>query len=577
MKRITKLLSLALALLLALLPLTAWAEESEAAPIEVAPAETEIELASEFEDAPEVEVETEPEGMPAQGIDETFIVYESTEATRWVGWQFRIDYPEMASATFKSSSTKVATVDTYGVVTCKRTGTTKITVNLSDGQKRTLTLKVISKGSVQASLYSGSLGHVPVKSGATILLWEYKSYDLYAGDGYTSPESGFEVTTYDETVADASQYADGSATLYTYAPGTTTVTVKSSRGKKLTFKVRVVSEKTPTNLYRLEVHDPDTYDEYLANSLEPVVVYQHVPVMVEAITEPSDAEGTYDWKFSNSKIAKVVTSQDTQRFCIVEPLKEGTTTLTCTTDLGLKETIKLKVEAQKTCQIDMYHPMLYDTDEIAKGKTGTALVGEELEFSQVLNFGTEVGTCKWKSSNSKVLKITGTDNSGSVKYCTAQALKAGSATLTCTSSKLGKFSIKVKVLANKVDKVHPKPTKAEMQAAGFGVSVKSVERKADGSLVVELYLLNANGTVTWLETMDGRLIGRDSYGNERLHAFQGLDDVKLNSKKYASKTFKLTFRPDSRIQDDFFDVRKYADFEIYLDCIVRYKGDGHGA
>ena len=113
MKRITKLLSLALALLLALMPLTAWAEESEAAPIEVAPAETEVELASEFEDAPEVEVETEPEGMPAQGIDETFIVYESTEATRWVGWQFRIDYPEMASATFKSSSTKVATVDSY--------------------------------------------------------------------------------------------------------------------------------------------------------------------------------------------------------------------------------------------------------------------------------------------------------------------------------------------------------------------------------------------------------------------------------------------------------------------------------
>ena len=577
MKRTAKLLSLALALLLALLPLTAWAEEPEAAPVEAAPAETEVDLAPEFEAAPEVEVETEPEGVPAQGIDETFVVYDSVEATRWVGWEFRIDYPEMATATYKSSNSKVATVDQYGLVTCKRSGTAKITINLSDGQKRTLTLKVVSKGSVQASLYSGSLGYVPVKSGATILLWEYKSYDLYAGDGYTSPESSFEVTTIDDTVADASNFVDGVATLYTYAPGTTTVTVKSSRGKKLTFKVRVVSEKTPTDLYRLEVHDPDTYDEYLANSNEPVVVYKNVPVMVEAITEPSDAEGTYEWKFSSSKIAKVLTSQDTQRYCIVEPLKEGTTTLTCTTDLGFKATIKLKVEAQKTRQIDMYRPMIPDTNQIAKGKTGTALVGEELEFIQVLNFGTETGTVKWKSSNSKVLKITGTDNSGSVKYCTAQALKAGSATLTCTSSKLGKFSIKVKVIANKVDKVHPKPTKAEMQEAGFGVSVKSVERKADGSLVVELYLLNADGTITWLESMDGRLIGRDNYGVERLHAFQGLDDVKLNSKKYASKTFKLTFSPDSRVQDDFFDLREYADFEIYLDCIVRYKGDGLGA
>ena len=546
MKRTAKLLSLALALLLALMPLTAWAEESEAAPIDAAPAETEVDLASEFEDAPEVEVETDPEGMPALGpaieVDMSIDMAKSMSISCWVGSKLTVDDENGDSGiAYKSSNTKVASVNDVGVADLKKTGTVKITMTLAGGEKRVLTIKVVKPDVVLAGMVNNAVpGRTYLTNDQTCTVTIGETVGVMA---QTQSEIATWVSS-DESIVGLTTMSYGN-TLDLKKPGTVTLTASVPGSKPFKFKVKVLSANTPKSITELSVSDHATYEEYTANIGKTIEVPQNQKLDVVAKLLPTAAETTFKWKSSNSKVLKVVSQYDENNECSVMPLKAGTATLTCTTDNGLTAKVKIKVVAQKVVSMGFYsYQQGGDVAYFAKGKTIKVTVGEQLQFGQFLNFGKETGTVKWKSSNSKVLRIDKEHYNHPICRIDATALKAGTATLTCTSSKLGKFSVKVKVAANKKDKLSVKPTKSDMKSADFDLWLKSLEYKGDGSLVAEFYLLNGVNTMTYIDGLEITLTGYDTDSHVALEAYADFGSIKLGkSKKYASKIVKVTFQP----------------------------------
>ena len=155
-----------------------------------------------------------------------------------------------------------------------------------------------------------------------------------------------------------------------------------------------------------------------------VIIKKSKAVLLEATVHPSTLKDkSVTWKSSNSKVATV--SSDGW----VRAIKTGTATITCTC---------VATGAKTTCQVTVGKVTLntYKT-VIEKGKT--LKLTANVYPSSLANKGVT-----WKSSNTKVATVSST---GKVK-----GIKAGTATITCTSVALGlKATCKVTVGYVKLD------------------------------------------------------------------------------------------------------------------------------
>ena len=113
------------------------------------------------------------------------------------------------------------------------------------------------------------------------------------------------------------------------------------------------------------------------------------------------------WKSSNTKVATVTSSGK------VKGIKAGTATITCTSSTGLSAKCKVTVGYVKLDKSEAV---------IKKGKTKTLT-------ATVYPSSLEDKSVTWKSSNTKVATVT---SKGKVK-----GVKAGTATITCTSNATG--------------------------------------------------------------------------------------------------------------------------------------------
>ena len=140
-----------------------------------------------------------------------------------------------------------------------------------------------------------------------------------------------------------------------------------------------------------------------------IIVQKGKTVTLKAAVYPSTLEDrTVTWKSSNKKVATVTSKGK------VKGVKAGTATITCTSKAtGLKTTCEVTVGYVKLDQTEV---------TVNKGKTVTlkaAVYPSSLEDRSVT----------WESSNTKVATVT---SKGKVK-----GVKAGTATITCTSNATG--------------------------------------------------------------------------------------------------------------------------------------------
>ena len=226
----------------------------------------------------------------------------------------------------------------------------------------------------------------------------------------------------------------------------------------------------------------------------------------------------------------------------------GTATVTCTSTTGKKFSFKLKVlDPHVVRKVRIYQlDFSSGSPEVVyiDGKTGTTYVGTNDILFMAFEPDTAGELVTWKSSNKKVIAPeTVEDDPGTVIFTPK---KTGTVKITATSQSGKKATAKLKVKANKVDKISNAPSRLDMEDSDAGVSLwlKSMEFKGDQSMVAEFYVINALGTLKQIEDVDIAIYGTYQ-GTEYCVASAHFDTIKTsNSKKYARKTVKLTFTPD---------------------------------
>ena len=154
---------------------------------------------------------------------------------------------------------------------------------------------------------------------------------------------------------------------------------------------------------------PDTPDvPEIKLSESKVTIQKGKTVTIKATVSPSTTDESLTWESSNTKVATVTSAGK------VKGVKAGTATITCTSN---------STGAKATCEVTVGLVKLDKTEAVInKGKTMilTATVyPSKLEDKSVT----------WESSNTKIATVT---TAGKVK-----GVKAGTATITCTSNATG--------------------------------------------------------------------------------------------------------------------------------------------
>ena len=257
------------------------------------------------------EVRVRPADEPAPSVDSVKLSATSLSLLKGKSAQLEASvWPHDANqaVSWKSSNTKVAKVDSTGLVKAVAAGTATITVTTKEG-KKTAKCKVTVKNPIKLT----SLGKPPtmfllVGTSQAIKL-TLKPKNATVSPSYSSANSGI-----------ASVDADGVVTAH--SPGMTKITVKAG-GKTQTFSVSTGT--IPATAVRLNKTKGSIKR---GNSLQ----------LIATIQPETTSPMTIHWSSSDEKIAKV--SQEG----IVTARKKGTVTITAMTWNGLKATCKITVK-----------------------------------------------------------------------------------------------------------------------------------------------------------------------------------------------------------------------------------------
>ena len=292
---------------------------------------------------------------------------------------------------WKSSSTKVATVDENGLVTGIKTGTATITVETYNGKKDTVKIKVVDPKVVSAVVLDQS-GTVTVGIGE-ILSLNAEVQPSTAETTLSWKSSSTKVATVDE---------DGN--VEGVKTGTATITVSSKNGKKDTVKVKVI--------------DPTVADSVVLDQSGTITTNVGEPIQLNAEVIPATAETELTWSASNKKYASVDENG------LVIPKAKGTVTITVKTDNGKKDTVKIKV-------VDNHKPTSISLPSVS----GLTVGKQDILTPDITPFDAKT-VLTWESSNEKVL---------TVEDGVITAVGVGTATITVETHNGKEASVKITV------------------------------------------------------------------------------------------------------------------------------------
>jgi len=288
---------------------------------------------------------------------------------------------------WKSSNKKVATVNSSGLITAKKTGTTYITVKAANGTQKRCKVKV-SIPSVKKVKISKS--NVSMKQGKTLKL-----------TCTVSPKAASKKVKWSSSNKKVAT-VNSSGIVTAKKGGTTYITAKAANGKYGRCKVTVKPKPTGVKLSKsaISISGGNSYT-------------------LKATKIPSNAYGTITWSSSNSSVATVSSKG------VVKAIKAGTAIITAKTVSGQKKTCKVIVPRIKAKSIKL---------------TGSKhmVVGQYETFNATPTPAYATLSKIWSSSNTDVLSV---DGNGKVI-----AKAKGTAVI---SVKMGKVVSSIKVQVDK--------------------------------------------------------------------------------------------------------------------------------
>ena len=287
-------------------------------------------------------------------------------------------YPEAAgdSVTWKSSSTKIATVSTAGVVTFKKAGSVTITVTAADGSGAKATMYVTYGVPAEGIAITGA---EEVTAGKSITLKAAVTPSNATNKTYT-----WKLAEGDEAYASISTKG--------------VLTGNKSIEQAQTVTVYAVSNADST-VYAEHVVDirPLAQEVFILNGDEDMTgetILLHKDdsntVDLDAVVNPADASQKVTWKSSNTKIATVNTEG------VVTFKKVGKVTITATAADGSGKKATVTVNYAKFVE-----------DVAITGNTNVGANKKITLKAEVTPSDATTKTVTWKSSDTSVATVTG--------------------------------------------------------------------------------------------------------------------------------------------------------------------------
>lgn len=286
------------------------------------------------------------------------------------------------AVTWKSSNTKIVTVNQSGTITGKAMGTATVTVTAKDGSKKTASCKVTVGKPVTS-----------VKLNATAkTLYTGKTFTLKPTFAPTDAVNKLVLWSSSNTKI-ATVSSSGVVTAKAKGTATITCTTRDGSGKKATCKITVVQSVTSIKLDRTAI-----------NATKYGLNYRITPTIA-----PTNAyKKTVTWTSSNTKVAAVSTTG------VVKTKAYGTATITCTAADGSGK--------KATCKVTVSNPAV--TVSLNKTVLNSVTLGAKYTLKATVK--PAKATVKWTSSNTAVATV---DSKGVVT-----TKNNGKSTITCTVS-----------------------------------------------------------------------------------------------------------------------------------------------
>ena len=286
------------------------------------------------------------------------------------------------ACSWSSSNSSVASVDSSGKVTAKKSGTSNITVKTSNG--KTATCKVTVKPaptSVKVNPASLTLG-----KGETYTISESTNSGSYAW--------GFSWSSSNTSVATVKKGTANKATITAKGIGTATITIKTYNGKTAACKVTV--KPAPTSI-----------KSYPAS----VTIGKGESYTLAAGTNSGSWSTNFIWSSSNTNVATVTGT--TANKAKITAKGTGTAIITIKTFNGKTTTCKVTVKPAPTS-------VKANVSSLTLGK------GETSTISAITSNGSWSTNFTWSSNNTNIATVTGiTANKAKIT-----AKNTGTATIT---------------------------------------------------------------------------------------------------------------------------------------------------
>ena len=341
--------------------------------------------------------------------------------------------------TWRSSSSRRASVSASGLVTAKSTGVVTITCSSKQNSRIRETLRIVvvkpdspyyitlTPGSETINAYAGDTVHI----GASV-------FPANRAQGITWKSSRTSVATVDQ---------NGNVTVK--KPGTVKITATSSVNGDIQSSVTIKATRLPA---------PDA----IVLSPMPTTLELSETLSLSAQAYPTNERRSreFRWKTSSSSIARV--SSDG----VVTPRRLGTVTITCYSAVNSKvrATLTLRIiDSKMPDKITLNVPSLSMED------------GQKVQLTPTIEPATATQTVSWKSSKTRVATV---DSNGVV---TAHA--AGTAYITATSTYSTSKSVRIQVTVTQ---------KAAPSALSFPTSVASIYVGKSAQIAVQPQPANAS-------------------------------------------------------------------------------------
>ena len=361
------------------------------------------------------------------------------------------------NVSYKSSNTKIVTVDSYGLIRTVGTGSAVITVTSLDNSFATAKCKVNVVVDVTGLKLNKNVASVYAGNKLTLVPTIYPLNATNKKVKWLSSDERFATV-------------DSNGTVTAKRAGTVVITCETLDGHYVDICTLTIKKVVKTKSVSL-------------NKLSCAVYVGRTRTLVATVLPENATDKRLIWKSSNPKVATVNSKG------VVTGVRRGTATITCTTrDTGKKVTCEVKVVNVKVKSISL-------------SKTSANLtVKKTLALKCIFNpADTTIKDVTWTSSNPKVAKVNA---NGKVT-----AVAPGTAVITC-KTKYGNQTAKctVKVSLQKIKSVSFKNTEVEL-LVGKKMALKPVIKPAGAtgaklkwrSSDPTVVKVNSNGTLTALK------------------------------------------------------------------------------